>query len=353
MFISVIIPVHNGGETFRQCLEALNQTLYEQWECLVVDDHSTDGSALVARQYGARVIGSWSQRLGPAQARNVGAQMARGDVLLFLDADVQVRPGTVGHVAATMQAESQVAACYGSYDDEPAESNFLSRYRTLQHFYFHQHSRMEAATFRSSVGAIRRDIFLALGGFHASAFPRPGIEDIELGYRLHAAGYHIRLEKLLLVKHLKRWHWREMVVTDVRDRAIPWTLLILQDKFVPNDLNLQRSQRLSTAVAILGLSALLSTLVSSWSWFLVLLALFFLLWLNRGFYRCTGRRYGLLFSLGAVLTHWFYLIYTGIAFLVGAFLYLMGRVSSYHGEKLRPLPSTPYPLTQSSPKSNG
>ncbi|HID52059.1 MAG TPA: glycosyltransferase family 2 protein, partial [Anaerolineae bacterium] len=102
MFISVIIPVHNGGETFRRCLEALNQTLYDQWECLVVDDNSTDGSAVVAQQYGARVIGGWTKRLGPAQARNIGAQMARGDVLFFLDADVLVQPGTVGHVAATM-----------------------------------------------------------------------------------------------------------------------------------------------------------------------------------------------------------------------------------------------------------
>ncbi len=350
MFISVIIPVHNGGETFRQCLAALNQTLYDQWECLVVDDNSTDGSAVVAQQYGARVIGGWQKRLGPAQARNVGAQMARGDVLFFLDADVMVQPGTVGHVAATMQAESQIAACYGSYDDEPAATNFLSRYRTMQHFYFHQHSNVEAATFRSSVGAIRRDIFLALGGFNAPAFPRPGIEDIELGYRLHAAGYEIRLEKLLLVKHLKRWSWRDMVVTDIRDRAIPWTQLILQDKFVPNDLNLQRSQRLSTAVAILGLLALLLVLFSGWGWLLVAASVITLLWLNHGFYSYVGRKRGVLFSFGAMLTHWFYLAYTGFAFLVGAGLYVMGRMTDFQGDRLRPLPSTSYPLPRSSSK---
>lgn len=81
--ISVIIPVHNGGELFRRCLAALKETLYESWECIVVEDGSTDDSAEIAYGHGVRLLTGLSRRLGPAQARNIGAQVAKGDILFL------------------------------------------------------------------------------------------------------------------------------------------------------------------------------------------------------------------------------------------------------------------------------
>ena len=160
--ISVIIPVHNGGLHFDRCLTALKQTLYSQWECIVVEDGSTDNSVQIGYAHGVRLVSGMKRRLGPAQARNVGAQIARGDILFFIDADVLVQPGTVGHMAATMQADPGLAACFGSYDDQPQATNFLSQYRNLLHHYIHQHGKIDASTFWSGCGAIRRDVFLAL-----------------------------------------------------------------------------------------------------------------------------------------------------------------------------------------------
>ncbi len=107
----------------------------------------------------------------------------------------------------------------------------------------------EAATFWSGCGAIRRTVFQAAGGFDAVRYPRPCIEDIELGYRLRAAGHRILLNKHIQVKHLKRWTLRGMVKTDVFDRGVPWTQLILERRRLPNDLNLQFTQRLSAMLA--------------------------------------------------------------------------------------------------------
>jgi glycosyltransferase involved in cell wall biosynthesis len=343
--ISVIIPVHNGGPLFDRCLTALQQTLYERWECIVVEDGSTDDSVEIAYAHGVRLLTGLSRRLGPAQARNIGAQVARGDFLFFVDADVLVQPGTVGHVAATMQADPGLAACFGSYDDQPLASNFLSQYRNLLHHYVHQHGNIDASTFWSGCGAIRRDVFLAMGGFNEHLYERPSIEDIELGYRLQAAGHRVQLEKLLQVKHMKRWTPGQMLITDVRDRALPWTRLILQGRGAPNDLNLNISQRLSTAVAFLTFFSLGLTIFSRWAWLLVLLTTWLLIWLNWPFYQFLQEKRGLRFTLMALPWHWFYFIYSGATFVAGVLLYRLGRMEQLMVNGIRPL-ATPPPVSK-------
>jgi hypothetical protein len=121
----------------------------------------------------------------------------------------------------------------------------VSQFKNLFHHFVHQHSNEEASTFWSGCGAVRRQAFLEAGGFDAVRYDRPCIEDIELGYRLREAGHRIRLLKNIQVKHLKRWSLRDMVRTDVFDRGVPWTILLLEKKQLPNDLNLQLTQRLS------------------------------------------------------------------------------------------------------------
>lgn len=339
--ISVIIPVHNGGLHFDRCLTALKQTLYSQWECIVVEDGSTDNSVQIGYAHGVRLVSGMKRRLGPAQARNVGAQIARGDILFFIDADVLVQPGTVGHMAATMQADPGLAACFGSYDDQPLATNFLSQYRNLLHHYIHQHGKIDASTFWSGCGAIRRDVFLAIGGFNEQLYERPSIEDIELGYRLQAAGHRVRLEKLLQVKHMKEWAPRQMMITDVRDRALPWTRLILQGGGAPNDLNLNFSQRLSTAVAFIGLFSLGLSLVSTWALPFVVLAMLLLIWLNRSFYQFLLHKRGFQFIIMALPWHWLYFLYSGASFLVGLVQFRLGRMEQVVAEGIRPLPIPP------------
>jgi glycosyltransferase involved in cell wall biosynthesis len=339
--ISVIVPVHNGGDLFRRCLAALQETLYESWECIVVEDGSTDDTVETAYAHGVRLITGLKRRLGPAQARNIGAQVAQGEIIFFVDADVLVEPGTVGHVAATLQADPSLAACFGSYDDAPFASNFLSQYRNLLHHFMHQQGKIDASTFWSGCGAIRRDVFLAIGGFNENLYERPSIEDIELGYRLQAAGHRVQLEKLLQVKHMKRWTPRQMIITDVRDRALPWTQLILQGGGAPNDLNLNFSQRLSTAVTFLGLLALGLTLFSAWAWLLVLLTGLTLVWLNWPFYQFLLEKRGVRFLLMALPWHWLYFIYSGASFLVGLVLFRLGRMEQIVVKGIRPLAPPP------------
>ncbi len=264
--VSIIVPVYNGGEDLRRCLAGIRAAETPAAEVIVVDDGSTDGSRRVAGEFGAKVLETGGRR-GPAKARNLGARAATGDLLFFLDADVVPGTDAVSRVTRIFDEDPELAAVIGSYDDEPGERDFLSQYRNLMHCFVHQNARTRATTFWSGCGAVRREIFLEHSGFDES-YARPAIEDIELGYRMHQAGRKMLLDKGLRVKHLKRWTFWNLLKTDILDRGIPWTELILRDGNMPNDLNLQVSQRISVALAFVSVGAALAMAVYWQGYFL-------------------------------------------------------------------------------------
>ncbi len=305
--ISIIVPAYNAAETLGPCLAAVNCSTYREFECLVVDDASWDETADVALEKGARVV-SVPERRGPACARNLAVASALGEILLFIDADVCIERDTVERIAKAFAEDSELDGLIGSYDDDPAEPNFVSQYKNLMHCFVHQQGKRRASTFWTGCGAIRRAAFLASGGFD-ERYKRPSTEDIELGARLIRAGRKIELEPTLTVKHLRRWTFLGLLETDIRDRAIPWTLLMLRERHIPNDLNVQWSQRVSVALAYMALPMVLVFWPATVGFLAVVLAL------NLRFYRFLGRRRGVVFAVRAVPLHLLYFIYSGAAFL--------------------------------------
>lgn len=318
--VSVIVPVHNGGDDFRRCLLNLTTAHPSPREIIVVADGDSDGSWQVAREFGAQVLRLPTPR-GPARARNLGANVARSDILFFVDADVAIAPDAIGQIITAFTSDSTLTAIFGSYDDRPAAPNFLSQYKNLFHHYVHQTAREEACTFWSGCGAVRREVFLSMGGFDES-YQRPAIEDIELGYRLARAGHRIRLCKALQGKHLKRWGVVSLLKADFFQRALPWTELILQDGRFANDLNLKFSSRLSVMLTYALLGAVVG--MAWWLGFLglVLLLMVLLLALNASFYLFFWHKRGLWFTLQTIPWHWLYYFYSGLAFGAGVALHL-------------------------------
>ncbi|MFQ5408265.1 MAG: glycosyltransferase family 2 protein, partial [Anaerolineales bacterium] len=326
--ISVIIPVHNGGAQFRECLTALTRSTPPPHELIVVDDGSTDGSADLAAQHGARVLRTARPGGGPAVARNLAAQAATGDVLFFCDADVAVRPDTLARIAAAFETDPDLTALFGSYDDAPSDPGLISQYKNLFHHYVHQHGAEDASTFWSGCGAIRRDAFLAAGGF-SPRYRLPSIEDIELGYTLKRAGHRIRLDKALQVKHLKRWTLRSLLHSDIVARGVPWTRLILRERAFLNDLNLQTHNRTSVVVVYLGLLCTALGLLSPAVWIGVPAAALVLLLLNRRLYRFFAARRDARFAAAAAGLHWLYYSYNGISFGVGLVLHVFAGMRDW------------------------
>ena len=233
--ISVIVPARNCPDQLRRSLVSLKNSDFGSYELIVVDDASQDSTPQVAYELGARVV-RLSQQSGPAQARNRGAEIAQGRILLFIDADVCVQRTTLSEFARVFREDATVAAAFGSYDDRPKAGNLVSQYRNLLHHYVHQQGCKEASTFWAGCGAVRRDVFRDIGGFDAR-YARPCIEDIELGIRLRKAGHRILLSPDIQVTHLKHWSFVGMLKADIFDRAITWTTLILSERDCTNDLN--------------------------------------------------------------------------------------------------------------------
>lgn len=313
MKLSVIIPVHNGGEDFYHCLEALTASTRVPDEIIVVDDTSSDASAELAGSFGAQVLLKKDGPHGPAVARNCGARIAAGDVLVFIDADVAVHADTLAVIEAYLQSHAEIAAIFGSYDDTPPKPGLVTRYKNLQHHFVHQHGAREASTFWAGCGAMRRDVFLRVGGFNES-YSRPSIEDIELGTRLSAAGYRTWLCADIQVTHVKRWTFVSLLRADIFERAVPWTRLILTTSHLPADLNLDSKGRLSALMAWLGLASLALGCWFAWALFAVPLAVIALIFLNFDLYRLFEQRGGLWFALGAFGLHTLYLLYSSLTF---------------------------------------
>jgi glycosyltransferase involved in cell wall biosynthesis len=262
--LSVIVPVLNGAELLPRCLGSLAASDFprSRWQLIVVDDASADASAVVATGYADSVVMLQGKPGGPAYARNRGAEVARGRQLVFVDADVLLRPNALRLIYELFEEQADLGAAFGAYDAAPPARGLVSQYRNLLHHYIHSREEGDAETFWAGLGAVRADAFRRVGGFDAQRYPRPQIEDVELGSRLRGLGYRILLCPDIQGTHLKRWTLRGMIVTDVRDRGIPWMRLLRQRPALSGTLNLRAVEKAYTALAALGSASLLAALLS-------------------------------------------------------------------------------------------
>jgi GT2 family glycosyltransferase len=310
--VSVIVPARERDPALHRCLQSIAAADPPPDEVIVVADGWTEDLPGAAPIEHFRLLRT-ERRAGPARARNLGARAARGEILYFVDADVALPRDAIARVHAAFACEPDAAAVFGSYDDEPAETNLCSQYKNLLHHHVHQTSREDASTFWSASGAIRRDVFLSVGGFD-EAFARPSIEDIELGRRLRRDGHRIRLKRSLQVKHLKRYTAASLLRSDVLDRALPWSRLILREGRLTGDLNLSPASRVSAALACGVLACLFAALFRPTMLVVLPLLAAPLLCLNLSFYTLVRRKRGWLAAARVVPLHWLYYVYSSAVF---------------------------------------
>lgn len=320
--LSVIVPFHRGLPLLTRCLAALDR-LPDETELIVAADGALDDCHRVAAARGARVVTNHA-RSGPASARNLAVRTASGDVLVFIDADVIVSRGALERVVHVFREEPQTSAVFGAYDERPAEPGFVSQYKNLAHSYIHQSSAGAARTFWAGFGAVRREAFLSVGGFD-ERFRRPSVEDIDLGYRLAAAGHVVKLDPLLRACHLKRWTLRSMMLSDIRDRGIPWTQLVLRSGGLHNDLNLRPAYRWSIVLAYLACVSLGVAVFDRRFFAVIPLAMVGLTLLNKRYYEFFYRQRGASFTVGAWLLHTLHHLYNGLSFAAGIALFIAAR----------------------------
>ncbi len=218
--VSVIIPSHNGAATLAACLESLRASVLSPQEIIVVDDASTDNTGDIARRFGCRVV-RIDENIGAARAKNRGAAQATGDVLFFTDDDVIVTRETLERIAVDF-GDASAAGVVGLLDAKIPFDDFASNFKNLwMRFTYERLPHERVGVFYTSIAAMRRDVFLLLGGFDKNYRGASIAEDTEFGQRAWGAGYWLRLDPRVAAVHCKHYTLRQVLVTDyLRARAL-------------------------------------------------------------------------------------------------------------------------------------
>ena len=195
--VSVIVPAHNARRSLPACLAALRRQTYLPDEIIVVDDGSSDQTLEIALDSGAQALRA--EHHGPAAARNLGAQNARGEIVLFTDADCEPAPDWIARMLPPF-ADPAVVGVKGAY--RTRQRNLFAR--LVQAEFEDKYARMRRLPDIDFIdtysAAYRREAFLQAGGFN-EIFPSASVEDVELSFRLSRDGARLRFVPEACVWH--------------------------------------------------------------------------------------------------------------------------------------------------------
>ncbi|MCK5580442.1 MAG: glycosyltransferase family 2 protein [Candidatus Omnitrophica bacterium] len=178
---------------------------FEKYEIIFVDDFSGDQSVEIARQYKSLIIHN-KENKGPAYCRNKGAQIAKGEVLLFCDSDITIDKGSLSKINQHF-VQDKIDAMIGCPTYPPLHDNWVGNYRTIEIRSCLRTGNLKEESLRlwsSTLGAIRKDLFLDLGGFNEE-YKGPDIEDFELYLRFPKEAKVI-VDEDVMYHHLYKSH---------------------------------------------------------------------------------------------------------------------------------------------------
>jgi rhamnosyltransferase len=209
--ISVVIPVKDGGSDLARCLGAIkSQDVDDEVEMLVIDSGSSDRSVEIARESGARVHEIPASEFGHGRTRNLGAELAKGEVLVFTSQDASaVGSKWLTRLVRPLRSQEQVAGVYGrqlpNADATPPERYFLDflygAEPRIQRLETDGEPSFEQTLFSNVNAAITRAVW--------QEFPFADdlimSEDQEWSRRVLRAGYELVYEPEAVVHHSHRY----------------------------------------------------------------------------------------------------------------------------------------------------
>jgi GT2 family glycosyltransferase len=198
--VSVVVCTYNGGRTLRQCLDSLRELNYPNYDVIVIDDGSTDDTRAILRQFpDVRVV--HQPNAGLSVARNVGLQIANGDIVAYTDSDCFADPEWLTHLVHQVQhtgaaavggpnltpEDGWLAACVAASPGQP--THVLESDQVAEHI-------------PGCNMAFRREALLAINGF--DPLYRKAGDDVDVCWRLEQTGQWISFAPGAFVWHHRR-----------------------------------------------------------------------------------------------------------------------------------------------------
>ncbi len=210
--VSVIIPCYNAAQTIAVQLEALANQRWSEgwWEIIVADNGSTDESVHIVERYKQRLpnlrVVDASAKRSPAYASNVGARAAKGELLVFCDADDEVAPGWLAAIAEALSKHDFVAS---RLDHKKLNQSWKTKYRGgVQYDGLQSYSYPPYLPHSGGSGlGVKRSIHEAVGGFDESMIV---LQDPDYCWRVQLAGTELYFVKDAVVHYRHRHTFIEM-----------------------------------------------------------------------------------------------------------------------------------------------
>jgi glycosyltransferase involved in cell wall biosynthesis len=317
-FLSAVIPVHNGAATLPALLDSLRIAEHPELEVIVVDDRSTDATPEICRAYPVRYV-RLEQGRGPSAARNLGARLARGEVLLLLDDDVVIKsPDFISGVIARFRADPELTTLATISEKRPENPGFVPAYTALQEWVIYSRQirgdqDQPWPEISTRCGAFRRELFLRIGGCD-ERFESASVEDADLLFRLLEAAP----PGILCPRYRIGHHWPRRALPLLRNyvrRAALWIGVFRRYRRMDDVFATRREALGRLSDGLLATSAAAALLYPP-LWGLSAAAGLLSAWCIRDFLAESHREYGPWFAVRAFLFH----VPCSLSLLLGAAL---------------------------------
>ena len=220
--VSVIIPTYNRKDSLLRTLRSLAQQTYptERFEVIVVDDGGSDGTEGVSRRdfpFALHYVRQDNQ--GATVARNTGASASSGEILTFVDDDIQLHPQTLERLLAVKVDQRTIPLGALATPSAIGGTSVFAGLNQTDHVAEMMGADVTELPFQECMTgllSVRREDFVALGGFQDPTGGWPNWDDVDFGYRAHLAGY-----RLIRVWSAVAEHWDHALV-DLRSACFRW-----------------------------------------------------------------------------------------------------------------------------------
>ena len=322
--IRIVIPAHRAANTLPICIEAILRCGFKG-EIVVVDDGENGDIYELLSSYPVQILKAEGS-IGAAQARNRGASGFAGDILVFVDADVEIEKNTLTSLTAPIR-QGLCEATVGNYSCNTSGMNFAQKYKQLYvSFIYSRRVGYIRNEFWTALGAMRADLFNELGGFR-SRF-EPG-EDTELGHRLTKKGGRIVALPKACGKHWKPYTYRSMFVNDLR-KGIRITSLYFE---TGESLSTYRHSSLRDILSVALAYCIVASFLVSWEapFSIAVLPCAFVIYLyTRKDLLIVYKNLGLFFLIKAAFSAFLLDLIRGLSVLIGISKGIFQRIKDRH-----------------------
>ena len=272
--ISIIIPFYYSqnknlsiGEnlpliSFEKCLSAVFASNYRNYEIIAVSDCSSKESIRIAKKYPCKIV-KLKKNSGSGNSRNVGARLAKGKILLFLDSDVEIKKDALMLLNKRYNSKNDIVAIQGVFSHSPNYKKKSTQY-LQSYFCYHLFSEVEKKKYTetacTSFFSIKKDMFFKLNGFQ-SRFKKANAEDSEFGIRLIKSGYKIPIERKISVNHHTSFGLWQFILRIIRIHTGEMKMYLRNKSFLSK---IKQSNYFTVIFGLFLISSILTLLVGNY-----------------------------------------------------------------------------------------